>query len=654
MGSASRTDKSNKLRVYELAKKLGIASRELLEHLANLGVEVKSHMSTLDSETALLIEETLKPEKPAEGEKKKIKIIEPVTTGELAGKAGLKPNELIQRLMARGLFVYINEKLNRNALDTAADELGVEFEYEKQEPRKTAPPKPEEPAPEKEEKQAPRPPVVAVMGHVDHGKTLLLDHIRKTNVADRETGGITQQIGASTITRKEGKIVFIDTPGHEAFTSMRERGAQITDIVILVVAADDGVMPQTVEAIQHAKESGVEIIVAINKIDKPQADPQRVKIKLQEFGLVPEEFGGNTVCVEVSALKGQGVEELLEMILLQAEMLELKANPEGPAEGTVIEAKLDRWKGPVASIIVQKGLLRTGDSFTAGEHEGKVRAMFSDTGKKMKNAGPSTPVEIIGFSSVPSAGDKLRIVSSEKKAKEIASRRQEKKREEELSGTSRVNLEELLSQVKKGEVKELKLIVRADTQGAVEALLQSLEKLGNESVKVKVVFAQTGQVSESDVMLASASNAVILGFNVGIDNKAKELNKDKKVDIRFYRVIYEATREIQQSLEGMLEPSIVEIPVGRAEIRKVFKTSKGKVAGSYVLEGKIVRNSRARVIRNQEEIASSSISSLKRFQDDVREVDSGYECGLNVADFNDFEEGDIIEVYRTVAEKKTL
>lgn len=647
------TVSGKKIRVYELGKKLGMDNKELLVHLRELGIEVKSHMSTLDSESAAIVEEALKPE---EKETLKITVKEPISAGELARKAGIKPNELIQKLMAKGFFVSINDKLNKNALETAAKELGFEFELEKAPPKKAVKPREEEkPAEvEKEEKLAPRPPIVAVMGHVDHGKTLLLDAIRKTNVAERETGGITQQIGASTIDVKEGRVVFIDTPGHEAFTSMRERGAHVTDIVVLVVAADDGVMPQTIEAIHHAKEAGVVIIAVINKMDKPEANPQRVKIKLQEYGLVPEEFGGDTICIEASALENRGVEDLLEMILLQAELLELKANPEGPAVGTVIEASLNKKRGPVASVVVQKGMLKAGDSFVAGDVSGKARAMFTDTGKKIKSAGPSTPVEIIGFSGVPQAGDVFKVVESDKTAKETAAGRQLEKREEALGGSSQVSLEDLLDQVRKGNVKELNLIIRTDTQGSAEALVQSLEKLGDESVKVRVIFSQTGQITESDIMLASASNAVIIGFNVGVDNKAGELNKDKKVDIRLYRIIYEALQEIKQSLEGMLEPTFVETSVGKAEIRKVFKTSRGNIAGSYVLEGKLVRNAPARVLRNNEEIFRSSLSSLKRFKNDAREVESGFECGLNIANFDSFEEGDIIEVFKTVAQKTTF
>ncbi len=643
--------KEKKIRVYELAKTLGIDNKELLGRLTELGIEVKSHMSTLDAESAGIVSGVLEPETKL---RKKIKVRESILTAELAEKLGIKPNELIQKLLAAGIFASINEKLNKNTLETAARELDIDIEIEKQEPKKTLKPPGKKPAPEKQENLAPRPPIVAVMGHVDHGKTLLLDSIRKTNVADREAGGITQQIGASTISHKGGAVVFIDTPGHEAFTSMRERGAQVTDMVILVVAADDGVMPQTIEAIHHAKEAGVTIIIAINKIDKPEADTQRIKVKLQEYGLVPEEYGGETICVEVSALKNQGVDELLEMILLQAELLELKANPEGPAEATVIEAKLDKQRGPVASVVISKGLLKTGDNFVVGDQSGKVRAMFSDSGKKLKTAGPSTPVEIIGFNGVPGAGDLFKVVESEKESRETSSRRRIKTREEALSGNSQVSLEDLLDQVQRGNVKELNLIIRTDTQGSSEALVQSLEKLGNDAVKVRVIFAQTGQISESDIMLASASNAVILGFNSSVDSKAKELNKIKKVDIRLYRIIYEALNEIKQSLEGMLEPTMVELPVGKAEIRKVFSTSKGNVAGSYVIEGKIVRNASARLIRNNEEIFRSSISSLKRFKNDAREVETGFECGLNLANFDAFREGDIVEVFKTVAQKTTF
>ncbi len=500
--------------------------------------------------------------------------------------------------------------------------------------------------PEEEEKDLePRAPVVTVMGHVDHGKTTLLDYIRRTNVAEREAGGITQHIGAYRVSLPEGEITFIDTPGHHAFTTMRARGAQVTDIVVLVVAADDGVMPQTVEAINHAKAAGVPIIVAINKIDKPNANPDRVKQELAKYGLIPEEWGGETIFVEISAKQGTNVDELLEMILLQAEMLELKANPHKLAVGTVLEARLDNKRGPVATFLVREGTIRQGDALVAGLHWGKVRAMFDYRGRPLKEAGPSVPVEILGLAGVPLAGEPFMVVESERKARQISEERQEKAREVHLE-RPRVSLEELMRQLAEGETQEFRILLKADVQGSLEALKESVKKLSTEEVKVGVVHAGVGAVTESDVMLAAASRAVIIGFNVRPDAQARKAAEREGVEIRLYRVIYDLLDDVKKAMEGMLEPEYEEVVLGRAEVRQVFQVPKvGKVAGCYVLEGVIHRNAKVRLVRDGVVVYDGSIASLKRFKEDVKEVTAGYECGLGLQDFNDIKEGDVIEAY---------
>ncbi|MGB9792089.1 MAG: translation initiation factor IF-2, partial [Thermacetogeniaceae bacterium] len=488
-----------------------------------------------------------------------------------------------------------------------------------------------------------------------HGKTSLLDAIRHTNVTATEAGGITQHIGAYQVDVDGKKITFLDTPGHEAFTAMRARGAKVTDIAVLVVAADDGVMPQTIEAINHAKAAEVPIIVAINKIDKPQANPELVKQQLAEHGLVPEEWGGDTICVPVSAKTGEGLDQLLEMILLVAEMEELKANPNRPARGTVIEAKLDKGRGPVATVLIQKGTLEVGDYVIAGTAHGRVRAMLDFKGRRIKKATPSTPVEILGLSEVPNPGDSLVVCQDEKLARQIVEERMEQKRQQELTTKEKVTLDDLFKQIQQGKVKELKLIIKADVQGSVEALVQALSKLSTDEVKINIIHSGVGAITETDVMLASASNGLIIGFNVRPDSNAKKAAEQQRVEIRLYNVIYEVIDDIRAAMEGLLEPEYREVILGRSEVRDIFHIPKvGTVAGCYVSEGKVVKNARVRVIRDGEVIYEGSIASLKRFKDDVREVPQGYECGIGLDKFQDFKKGDILEDYYIEEVKRVL
>ena len=492
----------------------------------------------------------------------------------------------------------------------------------------------------------PRPPIVTVMGHVDHGKTSLLDSIRNTRVTDREAGGITQHIGASEVTVNGKKVVFLDTPGHEAFTEMRSRGAKVTDIAILVVAADDGIMPQTVEAINHSKAAGVPIIIAINKIDKPSANIERVRQELSEKGLLVEEWGGDVIDVPVSAKTGENIDTLLEMVLLVAEMEELKANPDRNAVGTVIESNLDKGRGPVATVIISNGTLKVGDPIVAGSSYGKVRAMINDKGKRIKKAPPSTPVEILGLNEVPNAGDQFVVLASDKAARTIAEKRKEKIRDEQMKASSKISLEDLFEKMQHGELKELNIIVKADVQGSVEAVRQSIEKLTNEEVSVRVIHGGVGAITESDIMLASASNAIVIGFNVRPSTGANTLVEREKVDMRTYRIIYEAIEDIEKAMKGMLDPEYVEEELGKAEIRLPFKVpNAGMVAGSYVISGKILRNAKARLVRDGIVVYDGTIDSLRRFKDDVKEVATGYECGIGLTNFNDIKEGDIIEAY---------
>jgi len=509
--------------------------------------------------------------------------------------------------------------------------------------------------PDKPEELAERPPVVTIMGHVDHGKTSLLDVIRETNVVAGEAGGITQHIGAYQVEIKGKKITFLDTPGHEAFTAMRARGAQITDIAILVVAADDGVMPQTIEAINHAHAANVPIIVAINKIDKPGANPDKIKQELTEYGIVSEEWGGETICVNVSAKTKQGLDSLLEMILLVSEMGDLKANPERKAKGTVVEAKLDKGRGPVATLLVQNGHLSTGDFMIVGTTQGRVRAMYDDLGRKIRKALPSTPVEIIGLTDVPQAGDVFQVVEDERLAKQITSERTAQKREEAMQSRTRVSLEDLFSHIQQGEIRDLNIIIKADVQGSIEALKQSLEKLSNNEVRVNIIHQGVGGIRETDVMLADASNAIILGFNVRPDVNARKTAEAQQIDIRLYRVIYNAIEDVKAALGGLLKPEIRELVLGHAEVRAVFKVPKvGTIAGCYVTEGKISRNSQVRVTRDGIVIHEGTINSLKRFKEDAKDVSSGYECGIGIDRFNDIHEGDQLESFTFEEIKREL
>lgn len=686
----------SKIRVYELAKELNISSKKLIEMLMEeFNVEVKNHMSVIEDEDAELIKEFLTgvdteelkddnddkkksivdeyedilSEEVNKGNKKKkktkkqiaaekakaeqefaentiLEIGETITVKELADMLKKPYADVIKNLMFLGIMAAVNQEIDYNTAEKLCEKYEIMCE-KKEESSELETLNVEE---EDDENLVKRPPIVTVMGHVDHGKTSLLDAIRKTKVIDSEAGGITQHIGAYTVTINGEKITFLDTPGHEAFTAMRARGAQITDIVILVVAADDGIMPQTKEAISHCKAANVPIVVAINKIDKPGANIDKVKQELTEYGLVSEDWGGDTICVPVSAKKGINLDQLLEMVLLTAEMLELKANPNRKAMGTVIEAKLDKGRGAVASLLVQSGTLSVGDSILVGSTYGRIRAMFNDDGKKMKSAGPSMPVEILGLSEVPAAGDRFNEVKDEKTARDMAEKRKEKLKIETLNSNHRVSLEDLYNQIREGKVKELAIIVKADVQGSVEAIKQSLEKLSTDDVKVRVIHGGVGAITETDVTLATASNAIIIGFNVRPDGNASALAEKEEVEIKTYRIIYDAIEDVKSAMIGMLEPEYREVILGKAEIRETYKISNvGTIAGCYVLDGKIVRNSEVRIIREGVVVFEGVLASLKRFKDDVKEVASGYECGLSVDRFNDIKVGDIIEAFKMEA-----
>jgi translation initiation factor IF-2 len=569
-----------------------------------------------------------------------IKVGESLSVKELAIKLGREVNEVIKKLMMLGVMATINQEVDFDTASLISAEFGVTVEELPPEVDPTV-------IPEIEDDPASlvhRSPVVTVMGHVDHGKTSLLDAIRQTHVTSQEAGGITQHIGAYQVVQQGKKIVFLDTPGHEAFTSMRARGAQVTDIAVLVVAADDGVMPQTIEALNHAKAAKVPIIVAINKMDKPDANPDRIQQQLTEYGLVAEAWGGDTIMVPVSAVKRTGISDLLEMILLVAEVQDLKANPNRPALGTIVEAELDKGKGPVATVLVQNGTLRVGDTIIAGTAFGKVRAMTNDRGEKVKKAGPSTPVEVIGLSDVPQAGDILAAVD-EKTARSITEKRLAKNKTDAISQSQKVTLEDLFQQIQAGEIKDLNLVVKADVQGSIEALRQALEGLKNKEVRVMVVHSGVGAINESDVMLASAANALIIGFNVRPDANARKAAENEKVDIKMYRVIYDAINDVEAAMTGMLAPEFREVVLGRVEIRQVFNIPKGVVAGSYVLEGKITSTSQVRLLRNGVVVFEGKLDSLRRFKDDVKEVAAGYECGITLEKYRDIKEGDIVEAF---------
>jgi translation initiation factor IF-2 len=572
----------------------------------------------------------------------KISIAGSISVGELAKMIGKDPAEIIKKLLFLGIMATINQEIDFDVVTLIAGEYGIaveekvvinEDEFETIQEQ-------DDPA-----ELVERPPVVTIMGHVDHGKTTLLDSIRNTKVTATEAGGITQHIGAYQVEINNKLITFLDTPGHEAFTAMRARGAKVTDITVLVVAADDGVMPQTIEAINHAKAADVPIIVAVNKMDKPTANPDRVKQELSEHGLLPEEWGGDTIYVPVSALKGEGIDELLEMILLVAEVQELKANPNKRARGTVVEAKLDKGKGPVATVLVQNGTLKVGDPIVVGTAYGRVRSMVNDMGRRVKEAPPSMPVEITGLDSVPQAGDQFMVFEEDSKAKAIAERRAMKKREQDLKKNN-VSLDDLFNRIKEGEIKDLNIIIKADVQGSVEALKSSIEKIQVEGVRVKIIHSGVGAISEYDIMLASASNAIVIGFNVRPDANARVTAERENVDVRLHRIIYKVIEEIEAALKGMLDPVYAEKVIGQATIRQTFKVSKvGTIAGCYVTEGKVTRDSQVRVIRDGIVIFEGEIDTLKRFKDDVREVAQGYECGLTIKNYNDLKEGDTLEFF---------
>jgi len=572
--------------------------------------------------------------------KRRIKVGETILVGELAKRMGVKVGEVINKLIAMGVMATINQSIDFDVATLVANEFSfqveaTDIEFEESNLKLAVSP----------EKLKPRAPVVTIMGHVDHGKTSLLDAIRKTNVIANEAGGITQAIGAYHVKINNRDIVFLDTPGHEAFTAMRARGARVTDIVVLVVAADDGVMGQTVEAINHSKVAGVPIIVAINKIDKPGADSERIKQALAEHGLLSEQWGGETIFCEVSAKKRIGIESLLEMILLQADVLELRADPDQSARGVIIESKLDRGRGPVATVLIQQGTLREGDAFVSKTEFGRVRAMVDDQGNRVKTAAPSMPVEVIGFSSVPQIGAEFFVVEDEKKARGMADYRLRKMREQELSASFKITLEQLYQKIKEG-VKDFSVIIKADVQGAIGAISDALKKLSSDDVRLKIIHSSTGAISETDVMLASASNAIIIGFNVRPDARVIEVAQQEGVEIKLYDIIYNVIADVKAAMEGLLEPQYKEIVLGRAEVREIFKVPKvGTIAGSYVTDGKITRNANLKLVRDSVVVFDGKIMSLKRFKDDAREVASGFECGIGIEGFNDIHIGDVIEAY---------
>jgi translation initiation factor IF-2 len=699
-----------KKRVYTIADEIGITSKELIAKLEELDIKVSSHMSTLTREEADIIVEMFKEEKaikvkPKEKEVKKVDLVlehsdheeepknkknekqdkkeknkkqdkkeskntehieakkeekqnkaeveeqndndiivldETVVVGEFATLIGVPPTQVIMSLMKMGIMANINQNIKFETAEKIAFEFDKLVELKEPEEEKEDIIIQED----SEEDLELRPPIVTVMGHVDHGKTSLLDAIRKTKVTDKEAGGITQHIGASEVYINGKKVVFLDTPGHEAFTQMRLRGAQVTDIAILVVAADDGIMPQTIEAISHAKAADIPIIVAINKIDKPTANIEKVRQELSNNGLLVEDWGGDIIDVPVSAKKGQNLDKLLEMVLLVAEMEELKANPNRPAVGTVIESNLDKGRGPVATVIVSNGTLKVGDPVIAGTAYGKIRALVNDKGQRVKKATPSTPVEILGLNEVPMAGDQFVVMPSEKAARTIGEKRRIKQRDEQMKATSKITLEDLFDKMQEGEVKELDIVLKADVQGSLEAIRQSIEKISNEQVQLKVIHSGVGAVADSDIMLASASNAIVIGFNVRPTSSAIAMAEREQVDMRTYRIIYELIEDIEKAMKGMLDPEYKEVVIGQAEVRETFKVSGvGTIAGSYVTEGKVTRSSKARLVRNGIVIYDGEVASIRRFKDDVKEVARGYECGITLVNFNDIKEQDIIEVY---------
>ncbi|WP_017151267.1 translation initiation factor IF-2 [Bacillus bingmayongensis] len=680
----------SKIRVYEYAKKHNISSKDIITKLKEMNIEVSNHMTMLDDEVVNKLdnqyntgaekpsvadefeveEKVVRSKKNSNKKKKKGKgnedrrqenfagrqqtqVVETpdkitfsgtLTVSELAKKLGKEPSELIKKLFMLGIMATINQDLDKDTIELLASDYGIEVEEEvivSETEFETFIDEQDD-----EENLKERPAVVTIMGHVDHGKTTLLDSIRNSKVTAGEAGGITQHIGAYQVEVNDKKITFLDTPGHAAFTTMRARGAQVTDITILVVAADDGVMPQTVEAINHAKAAGVPIIVAVNKMDKPSANPDRVMQELTEYELVPEAWGGDTIFVPIAAIKGEGIDNLLEMILLVSEVEEYKANPNRYATGTVIEAQLDKGKGTIATLLVQNGTLRVGDPIVVGTSFGRVRAMVSDIGRRVKVAGPSTPVEITGLNEVPQAGDRFMAFADEKKARQIGESRAQQALLAQRGEKSKLSLEDLFQQIQEGDVKEINLIVKADVQGSVEAMAASLRKIDVEGVKVKIIHTGVGAITESDIILASASNAIVIGFNVRPDVNAKRTAELENVDIRLHRIIYKVIEEIEAAMQGMLDPEFEEKVIGQAEVRQTFKVTKvGTIAGCYVTDGKITRDSGVRIIRDGVVIYEGQLDTLKRFKDDVKEVAQNYECGITIERYNDLKEGDIIEAY---------
>ena len=669
----------SQIRVYELARELSIDSKELVVLIRGLGIEVKSHMSAIDQETAETLRKTVSP--PAEEEKKEdwveediiprrvkkktrkkaaekepekapppekdavklIRIPEAITIKELAELINIKANEIIKQQLTQGKLVTVNHLLDDETAVKIADGFGVLAE-------KTS--RADEAASGTAARRGGtvhRSPVVTIMGHVDHGKTSLLDAIRETNVIAMEKGGITQHIGAYRVDLPKGSIVFLDTPGHEAFTAMRSRGAKVTDIVVLVVAADDGVKPQTVEAIDHAKAAGVPIIIAINKVDKPDADPDNVKKQLANYDLVPEDWGGDTIFVEVSAKQKQNLDQLLEMILLLAEMQELTADPESKAFGAVVEAKVDKGRGPVATILNLDGTLHVGEYFVAGMQAGRVRAMFNEIGESQENIGPSTPVEVLGLTGLPDPGDTFEVVEDDRRARQIINLRRQKKAAQEKMKTARMSLDDLFARAGQGKAVDLPIILKADVQGSLEALSDTLHKLSTEKIALKIIHGAVGAINESDILLASASNAIVIGFNVRPPAKVVDMAQRESIDVRYYNVIYQAVDEIRNAMEGLLEPIYKDEVRGQAEVRQIFSVPRvGTVAGCAVTNGKITRSAKVRLLREGIVTYEGVLGSLRRFKDDVKEVSTGYECGMSIENYNDIKVGDVIEAYELI------
>lgn len=640
------------IKVYELAKDLGISNSDLIAVLRDLGVSVSGGSADLEESTAEAVREIIAQDKGVIKQAKTLTIPPALTVRELAELMGMQPADVQKRLVEMGILASVNQQIGADVASKVVEKWGYTVKVDTTSVVRE--PKPAKLAPQPKAKHAgklvPRPPVITVMGHVDHGKTTLLDAIRRTNVTEREFGGITQHIGAYQVEWNGKKITFLDTPGHEAFTAMRARGASVTDIVVLVVAADDAVMPQTVEAIDHARAADVPIIVAINKIDKPDANVERTMQQLAEHGLVPEEWGGDTVTVKISAKLGQGIDELLEMILLVAEMLDLRAEVStGKVVGSVIESRVDPGRGPVATVLIQRGTLKVGTPVVAGQAYGKVKAMFDDKGERLTKAGPATPVEVLGLSEPPQAGDRLESVKDEKEARAIAEKRAEEERQRRIAGTRRITLQDISAQIKDGkiEVKKLPIVLKADVQGSEEAIRQSLSKIQHPEVSVNIIHSGVGNITESDILLASASNAIVIGFNVKVDPQASKMAEAEHVEIRTYNVIYELTNDVRDAMAGLLEPVYEEEKLGTAEVRAIFRVpNTGIVAGCYVTEGRVVRNEYIRVKRDGKVIFSDGkLDSLKHLKDEVREMAQGFECGIFCQAFQEFQVGDIIEVY---------